>query len=431
MLDANCFRGDIKETAEKLKIRGFKLDVDKISQLEEQRKTLQVKTQELQNLRNTRSKAIGQSKAKGEDIEPLLAEVGSLGDELKAAHEQLESIQNQLQEILSFVPNIPHESIPPGSSEEDNVELRTWGEPTKFDFEPRDHVELGERHQGMNFEQSSKITGSRFVVMQGDIARLHRALIQFMLQIQIDEHGYLETYVPAIVNKDSLYATTQIPKFLDDQFALKGDHDYYLIPTAEVPLTNLARDEIIDADKLPLQFAAHTSCFRSEAGSYGKDTRGMFRQHQFEKVELVWIVKPQDSYKTLDILTQHAEVVLQRLKLPYRVVLLCGGDLGFGSAKTHDLEVWLPGQNCYREVSSCSNMLDFQARRLQARWRNPETGKPELVHTLNGSGLAAGRTLIAVMENYQDEAGNIHIPEVLQPYMMGRKIIENIASSIS
>ncbi len=423
MLDPNCFRGELHNTATKLKKRGFDLDIDTIERLEEERKTLQVKTQELQNLRNMRSKAIGQAKAKGEDIQPLLDEVGDLGEKLKDSSEQLENVQDSLQSIILGVPNIPHEDVPEGNSDEDNVEVRRWGTPKTFDFQVLDHVELGEKHQGMDFEAASKITGSRFMVLKSEIARLHRAVIQFMLNCQVEENGYQEVYVPAIVNQDSLWGTRQLPKFEGDQFSLEGEHGYYLIPTAEIPLTNLVRNEIIDASQLPLKFVAHTPCFRPEAGSYGKDTRGMFRQHQFEKVELVWIVKPEESFAALEKLTQHAEIILQKLNLPYRVVTLCGGDLGFSSTKTYDLEVWLPGQEQYREVSSCSNMLDFQARSLQARYRDPETGKPELIHTLNGSGLAAGRTMIAVMENNQDEQGKIHIPEVLQPYMNGLTVI--------
>lgn len=423
MLDPNCFRGELETTALKLKKRGFDLDIKEIARLEEERKSLQIKTQELQNLRNVRSKAIGQAKAQGEDIQALLDEVGDLGEKLKISNDKLHEVQGALDSIILGVPNIPHDDVPEGQCDEDNIEVRRWGTPKTFDFPILDHVELGEKYGGMDFDAASKITGSRFMVLKSKIARLHRAIIQFMFNYQIEINGYEEVYVPAIVNRDSLCGTRQLPKFEGDQFSLVGDHEYYLIPTAEIPLTNLVRNEIIDGSELPLRFVAHTPCFRPEAGSYGKDTRGMFRQHQFEKVELVWIVKPQESFSALERLTEHAETILQALELPYRVVTLCGGDLGFSSTKTYDLEVWLPGQKNYREVSSCSNMLDFQARALHARWRNPETGKPELVHTLNGSGLAAGRTMIAVMENCQDEQGKIHIPKVLQPYMNGVDVI--------
>ena len=424
MLDPKLVRSKPEEIAARLKIRGFELDVSKLKELEAQRKELQIKTQDLQNERNTRSKGIGKAKAAGEDIKPLLAEVADLGEALKAAETNLSKLQESLDDVLLGVPNIPNASVPAGSSESDNLEVRRWGEPTSMDFDPRDHIELGEMNGGLDFESAAKITGSRFVVMQGALARMHRALIQFMLDTHSSDNGYTETYVPYMVNRDSLRGTGQLPKFEEDLFGLNGEQGFYLIPTAEVPVTNLARDTIIEADKMPMKFVAHTPCFRSEAGSYGKDTRGMIRQHQFEKVELVQLVKPGDSYLALEELTGHAEGILQSLELPYRTVTLCGGDLGFSSAKTYDIEVWLPGQQAYREISSCSNFEDFQARRMLARWRNPETGKPELVHTINGSGLAVGRTLVAIMENYQKEDGRIGVPRVLQPYMGGVEIID-------
>lgn len=424
MIDPKYLRGDIETTAKRLAARGYQLDVVTINALEAQRKTLQVATQELQNQRNTRSKAIGQAKAKGEDIAPLLAEVDQLGARLQQAEAELEELQNKLQAIYLTVPNLLHENVPIGKSEDDNQEIRRWGEPKKFAFTPKDHVDLGEAKNGLDFAVATKITGARFVVMRGALAKLHRALIQFMLDTHINEHGYQEIYVPYIVNSTSLYGTGQLPKFAEDQFALKGEQEYYLIPTAEVPVTNLARDVIFEHDQLPAKFVCHTPCFRSEAGSYGKDTRGMIRQHQFEKVELVRLSRPEESYQAHEELTQHAEKILQKLALPYRVVVLCSTDTGFSAAKTHDLEVWLPSQRRYREISSCSNFEDFQARRLQARWRNPKTGKVELLHTLNGSGLAVGRTLVAIMENYQDEQGNIHIPPALWDYMDGMKVID-------
>jgi seryl-tRNA synthetase len=419
MIDPKQIRTDLENVAKQLKRRGFELDTKLLEQREAQRKDLQVKTQDLQAKRNASAKAIGQAKAKGEDTASLIAEVGTLGEELKAAETELEQVQAGLNDILMGIPNMPHESTPDGKTEDDNVEVRRWGEPREFDFVPKDHVDVGEALDQLDFETAAKITGSRFVVMSGALARVHRALIQFMLDLHTTEHGYTETYAPYIVNADSLRGTGNLPKFGEDLFKLEGEHDYYLIPTAEVPVTNIVRDTIIEADYLPRKFAAHTPCFRSEAGSYGKDTRGMIRQHQFEKVELVQIVRPQDSYQAHEELTAHAEEVLKRLNLPYRVVALCTGDIGFSSAKTYDLEVWLPGQQKYREISSCSNFEDFQARRMQARWRNPETGKPELVHTLNGSGLAVGRTLVAILENYQNEDGSVTIPEVLRQYVGG------------
>ncbi len=424
MLDPRLFRGDLDATAAQLARRGFELDVDAIARLETERKEVQVKTQELQSERNQRSKAIGQAKAKGEDIQPLLDAVADLGDKLKQAEERLSAIQEELGSILMGVPNLPDESVPDGKDEEDNVEIRRWGEPAQFDFEPLDHVDIGQRLGGLDFDTAAKLTGSRFAVMTGPVARLHRALTQFMLDLHTTENGYRETYVPYMVNADSLRGTGQLPKFEEDLFALQGEHDYYLIPTAEVPVTNMVRDEIVEAIDLPLRFAAHTPCFRSEAGSYGKDTRGMIRQHQFEKVELVQIVHPEHSFEALEALTGHAEEVLKRLGLPYRLMNLCAGDIGFSSCKTYDLEVWLPGQGKYREISSCSNFRDFQARRMQARWRNPETKKPELVHTVNGSGLAVGRALVAILENYQQADGSVTVPEALQPYMGGIKVLK-------
>jgi len=421
MLDPRLLRTDIDTVAQQLARRGFELDTAAITALEAERKEIQVKTQELQSERNQRSKAIGQAKAKGEDIQPLLDAVADLGDKLKEAEARLASIQDELSGILMGVPNLPDESVPDGKDEEDNVEIRRWGEPRDFDFEPLDHVDVGNRLGGLDFDTAAKLTGSRFAVMTGPVARLHRALIQFMLDMHTTEHDYRETYVPYMVNADSLRGTGQLPKFEEDLFALSGEHEYYLIPTAEVPVTNMVRDEIIEADALPLRFAAHTPCFRSEAGSYGRDTRGMIRQHQFEKVELVQIVHPDASFEALESLTGHAEEVLKRLGLPYRVMNLCAGDIGFSACKTYDLEVWLPGQGKYREISSCSNFRDFQARRMQARWRNPETKKPELLHTINGSGLAVGRTLVAILENYQQADGSVEIPEALQPYMAGMK----------
>ncbi|MEK7321773.1 MAG: serine--tRNA ligase [Pseudomonadota bacterium] len=423
MLDPKLIRGQLDDTAQRLAARGFKLDTLRIAALETERKQVQMRTQALQNDRNTRSKAIGKAKASGEDTVPLMVEVAEIGEGLKQAEARLESLQNELNEILLGVPNLPHVSVPAGKDENDNVEVRRWGTPAVFDFEPKDHVDLGAKLGLLDFDAAAKITGARFSVMHGPLARLHRALIQFMLDLHSGEHGYSETYVPYMVNADSLRGTGQLPKFEAELFKLGGEQNYYLIPTAEVPVTNIVRDVIIDAEYLPRKYVAHTPCFRSEAGSYGKDTRGMIRQHQFEKVELVQIVRPQDSYAALEQLTGHAEKVLQSLGLPYRVITLCGGDMGFSAAKTYDIEVWLPGQQKYREISSCSNFEDFQARRLQARWRNPETGKPELVHTLNGSGLAVGRTLVAIMENYQDRDGRVRVPEILLPYMGGATVI--------
>ncbi len=422
MLDPKLLRSELEFVTTQLARRGYVLDTENISSLEAARKTLQTRTQELQNERNTRSKLIGQAKAKGQDIQPLFDEIAKLGDTLNQAETQLQAVQTQLLNLQLNIPNIPHPTTPNGNSEADNVEIRRWGEPPQFPFAPRDHIDLG-GEGGLDFEAGVKLTGSRFVVIRGPLARLQRALIQFMLDLHSQEHAYQEVYVPYLVNAESLRGTGQLPKFETDLFKLDGELNYYLIPTAEVPVTNLTRDRILDSTQLPVRYVCHTPCFRSEAGSYGKDVRGMIRQHQFEKVELVQIVHPDESSAALETLTHHAETVLQRLELPYRVMALCTGDIGFASNKTYDLEVWLPGQGKYREISSCSNFGDFQARRLQARWRNPATGKPELVHTLNGSGLAVGRTLVAVMENYQDERGHIRIPKALQPYLNGLKAI--------
>jgi len=424
MLDIKLLRNDINGVAEQLARRDFKLDVEQFQALENKRKTLQSATQDLQNERNTRSKSIGKAKAAGEDIQPLLAEVADLGDKLKAAEQELSELQSSIDEVVQGIPNLLQDSVPDGKTEDDNVQISTWGEPASFDFEVKDHVDLGANNGWMDFESASKLTGSRFVVMRSGMARLHRALTQFMLDTHTSEHGYEEVYVPYMVNEDSLYGTGQLPKFAEDLFKLEGDQNYYLIPTAEVPVTNLVRGEILAEDQLPMQYTAHTPCFRSEAGSYGRDTRGLIRQHQFEKVELLHFTKPEDSDDALERLRRHAEIILEKLNLPYRTIVLCAGDTGFSATKTYDLEVWLPAQNTYREISSCSNMKDFQARRMQARFRNKETGKPELLHTLNGSGLAVGRTLVAVIENYQQEDGSIKIPEVLLPYMGGLTSLE-------
>ena len=418
MLDPKLLRSDLEQTAQHLKRKGYELDTSLFESLEDKRKHLQVETQELQSVRNQRSKEIGAAKGRGEDIAPLKAEMDELATTLKQKEQDLQALQLQLQEWLMGIPNVPHESVPQGNSEEDNHVEMTWGEPTQFDFTVKDHVELGEGLQQLDFETAAKITGSRFVVMQHDVARLHRALIQFMLDIHTRQHGYTEVYVPFIANSESLHGTGQLPKFKEDLFALDIESDYYLIPTAEVPVTNIWRDAIANAEQLPLKYVCHTPCFRSEAGSYGKDTRGLIRQHQFEKVELVQLVHPNDSWQALEDLTGHAEAVLQTLELPYRRVTLCGGDLGFSAAKTYDLEVWLPAQNTYREISSCSNFLDFQARRMKARWKDKDA-KPQLLHTLNGSGLAVGRTLVAILENYQNEDGSVDIPKALQSYMNG------------
>lgn len=424
MLDPHLFRSDLDFVKTQLKRRAIDFDADFYTDLENRRKAVQVKTQELQNERNLRSKSIGQAKAKGEDVQPLLDQVQGLGEQLKAAETELADIQSQMQNLMEGLPNILDVSVPDGNDEDDNVEMSRWGAVPEFAFEIRDHVDLGALHKGMDFEVAAKITSARFVALKGNIARLQRAIIQFMLDTHIDEHDYSETYVPYIVNADSLYGTGQLPKFAADLFKVSENPDLYLIPTAEVPVTNIVRNEIVDVQEMPVKMVCHTPCFRSEAGAYGKDVRGLIRQHQFEKVELVQVVKASDSEQAHEALTQHAENILQKLELPYRKVLLCSGDTGFSSTKTYDLEVWLPGQETYREISSCSNFKDFQARRLKARWRNPETGKPELVHTINGSGLAAGRTLVAIMENYQTAEGDIVIPTVLKPYMGGCKVIK-------
>ncbi len=428
MLDSKYLRGEIAETAARLATRGFVLNVAQINALEEQRRELQVATQELQNQRNSKSKAIGQAKARGEDIAPLLLEVDGLGDALNKAKLQLDAVLAELDQIALTLPNLPDLSVPVAKDETGNVEVRRFGKIPEFDFTPLDHVAVGEALDGgLDFESAVKIAGSRFVVMKGQIAKLHRALAQFMLDLHTEQHGYTELYVPYLVNKDSLYGTGQLPKFGADLFhtqpATEEGIGMSLIPTAEVPVTNLARDRIFDLAELPQKFTAHTPCFRSEAGSYGRDTRGLIRQHQFEKVELVQLAHPEQSMAALEELTGHAEKVLQLLGLPYRVMLLCTGDMGFGSSKTYDLEVWLPAQNTYREISSCSNMGDFQARRMQARFRPEEGKKPELLHTLNGSGLAVGRTLVAILENYQQADGSVLVPEVLQPYMGGKTVI--------
>ncbi len=423
MLDPHLLRNNPNDIGEALRKRGFELDVESLSALEAKRKAMQVKTQALQAERNHRSREIGKVKASGEDIQPLLDEVASLGDELAASEAELAVIQGELEEVLHSIPNIPHDDVPAGKTEADNKELMRWGEIKKLGVTAKDHVELGESLGLMDFNAAANIASARFVVLRGALAGLHRALVQFMLDTHIREHGYEEVNVPYLVNPASLFGTGQLPKFADDQFHIEKQA-LYLIPTAEVPVTNIHRDEIIEAEKLPLKYVCHSPCFRSEAGSYGKDARGMIRQHQFEKVELVQFVRPDESDQALEALTGHAETILQKLQLPYRKVILCGADLGFSSALTYDLEVWLPGQHTYREVSSCSNFRAFQARRLKARFRNSDTGKPEWLHTLNGSGLAVGRTLIAVMENYQDEQGRIRIPEVLLEYMGKLKVIE-------
>ena len=421
MLDAKQLRTDLADIATQLEKRGYTLDTESLTALEEQRKTIQVKTQELQNERNSRSKSIGQAKARGEDIAPLLATVSQLGNDLDAAKAEQDQVLSKINDIASAIPNLLDESVPVGKDEDDNVEIKRWGTPREFDFEVKDHVDLGFGvDKGLDFESGAKLAGTRFAVMRGQIAKLHRALAQFMLDIHTEQHGYQEMYVPYLVNANSLYGTGQLPKFGEDLFHtdLSGKK-FSLIPTSEVPLTNMYRDEIVDENELPIKMTAHTPCFRSEAGSGGRDIRGLIRQHQFDKVEMVQLVKPEDSFSALDELTSHAEAVLEKLELPYRTMLLCSGDVGFSATKTFDLEVWLPAQNTFREISSCSNMGAFQARRMQARFRNSETNKPELLHTLNGSGLAVGRTLVAILENYQQADGSIDIPTALQPYMNG------------
>lgn len=428
MLEIQQLRTDLDNVTQQLAKRGFAFPTEAFNQLEAERKTIQTQTQELQAQRNAVSKKIGYAKSKGEDVSAIMAEVAHLGDALKQAETQLEQIQNSLQKILLGVPNLPHASVPEGKSEEHNVQIRRWGEPRQFDFDIKDHVSIGEGLNLLDFETAAKLSGARFSLMKGGLARLHRALAQFMLDTHTQEHGYTETYVPYLVNRESLRGTGQLPKFEADLFAVNAggaentDTDnlpaFHLIPTAEVPITNMVRDEIIPLQSLPLKYVSHTPCFRSEAGSYGRDTRGLIRQHQFDKVELVHIVQPDQSYEALEQLVGHAEKILQKLVLPYRVMALCTGDMGFSAAKTYDIEVWLPAQNTYREISSCSNCEAFQARRMQARFRN-EQGKPALLHTLNGSGLAVGRTLVAVLENYQNADGSVSIPEVLRPYMNG------------
>jgi len=423
MIDPKLLRQSTADVAKNLSRRGFDFDVDAYLALEERRKSLQVDTENLRNERNSSSKNIGKAKAQGEDIAPLLAAVKDLGDRLEQNEVALQALLSELQSIELGLPNLLDDDVPDGRDEDDNVEVRRWGEPAEFDFEARDHIEIGESLGLLEFEAASKISGSRFVIMRAGLARMQRALIQFMLDTHTMEHGYEEAYVPYLVQSQALVGTGQLPKFEEDLFKTTNETPFYLIPTAEVPLTNLARDVIYEADQLPLHYTAHTPCFRSEAGSYGQDTRGMIRQHQFEKVELVQLVAADTSGQALEELTGHAETILQRLELPYRVVSLCAGDVGFGARKTYDLEVWLPGQERYREISSCSNCGDFQARRMQARRRNPDSGKPELIHTLNGSGVAAGRALIAIMENYQQADGSIRVPAVLRPYMGGTETV--------
>ena len=434
MLDSKYLRQDVEQTAARLAARGYELDVAAVTELEERRKTLQVKTQELQSQRNASAKAIGQAKAKGEDAQPLLDAVANLGSELDATKKAQDEVLNAINDIALAIPNLPDESVPEGADEDDNVEILTWGTPKKYDFEVKDHVDVGQDLNGLDFEMGVKISGARFTVMRGQVARMHRALTQYMLDTHTDKNGYTEMYVPYLVNSASLYGTSQLPKFAGDLFHTLGlvnddgeqQAGFSLIPTAEVPLTNSARDEIYEESDLPIRLTAHTPCFRSEAGSYGRDTRGLIRQHQFDKVELVQLVKPEDSMQALEELTGHAEQILQALELPYRKVILCMGDMGFGAAKTYDLEVWLPAQDTYREISSCSNMVDFQARRMQARFRREGAKKPELLHTLNGSGLAVGRTLVAILENYQQADGSVVVPEVLRPYMGGLEVIGKV-----
>jgi seryl-tRNA synthetase len=419
MLDPKLLRTQMDHVLERLALRGVVPDTAQFQALEERRKALQVETEQLQGERNARSKAIGKAKAQGDDVGALLAEVDGLGARLADCEARLRDLQTELQDFQMTLPNLPHSSVPAGSSEDDNVEVRRWGTPRVFDFEARDHVDVGEGLGGLDFGAAAKISGARFTILSGGLARMHRALIQFMLDMHTQKHGYTEVYVPYVVNEDSLRGTGQLPKFGAELYRLQGDKPLYLIPTAEVPVTNLVRDDIVPAESLPLRYVAHTPCFRSEAGAYGKDVRGMIRQHQFEKIELVQLVSPETSYAALEQLTSHAEAILQALELPYRVVALCGGDLGFSSAKTYDIEVWLPGQGKYREISSCSNFEDFQARRMQARVKSSQSKKTELLHTLNGSGLAVGRTLVAILENYQQQDGSVTVPTALLPYMGG------------
>jgi seryl-tRNA synthetase len=419
MLDSKLLRTEPEKVAANLARRGFQLDLAKLQALEEQRKKWHVRVDELRNERNTNAKSVGKAKAQGQDIAPLLKHVEELGTQLAAAEVELNNVNAELDQLVQVLPNLLQDSVPDGKDETGNIEVRRWGTPKEFAYTPLDHVAIGEGLGMIDFASATKITGARFVVLNNQIARLQRALTQFMLDLHTTEHGYQELYVPFMVNAASLFGTGNLPKFEEDLFALKGEQNFYLIPTAEVPVTNMVRDEIVEAEKLPIRYVAHTPCFRSEAGSAGRDTRGMIRQHQFEKVEVVQLVRPQDSAAAHEALTSHAEEVLKRLELPYRVMALCAGDIGFGSSKTYDLEVWLPGQQKYREISSCSNFEAFQARRMQARWRNPETGKPEPLHTLNGSGVAVGRALVAVLENYQQPDGSVVVPTVLRPYMGG------------
>ncbi len=428
MLDPKLLRSDPELVADNLKTRNFSLDVGTLQALEEKRKKVQTRTEDLQRERNSRSKAIGKAKAQGEDIQPLLDSVEKMGQELSSAEAELSAIQEEISGIMLTLPNMVHESVPPGKDEADNILVRTVGDVPDFDFDPRDHVDLASVNGLMDFKAGAALAGSRFVVMKGEIARLHRALVQLMLDTQTGENGYTEINVPHLVNANTLQGTGQLPKFEEDLFKLEGDFGFYMIPTSEVPVTNTVAGQMLAADSLPLKYTCHSVCFRSEAGAYGKDTRGMIRQHQFEKVEMVQIVRAEQSYDALEQMTLHAESILKKLGLAYRVVVLCGGDIGFGAAKTYDIEVWLPGQNAYREISSCSNCVDFQARRMQARIKNPDTGKTEFVHTLNGSGLAVGRTLVAVLENYQQADGSVLVPEALQPYMNGQQVILEVAA---
>ena len=422
MLDPKLLRNDLPAVAANLGRRGFVLDIAAAAALEERRKASQIEADRLRAERNANARAAGQAKAQGRDAAPLLAQGESLSNQLKVAESELEAIQSELSRWQLGLPNLLHASVPDGRDENANLEVRRAGDPPKLDFTPKDHVEVGAR-LGLDFDAAARISGARFVVMTGPIAKLHRALAQFMLDLHVREHGYREAYVPYLVHGAALEGTGQLPKFEQDLFAVRGDPGFFLIPTAEVPVTNLVRDQILDAAALPMKFVAHTPCFRSEAGAAGKDTRGMIRQHQFDKVELVQIVRPDRSYEALEELTGHAEAVLEALELPYRVVALCAGDVGFSSAKTYDLEVWLPSQNRYREISSCSNCESFQARRMQARWRNPASGKPEPLHTLNGSGVAVGRALVAILENYQQADGTVRVPSALEPYMGGMKLL--------
>lgn len=423
MIDPKLLRQDPELVAKEAARHGVTIDIEKYKQIEAMRKACQDKTQALQAKRNQNAKQVGQAKSKGEDVTELLAEVASLGEALKSSEKELESLQKALLDFQLYIPNQLHESVPDGKTEDDNVEIRRWGDPKKFDFTPRDHVDLGSRDDLMDFEAAAKLSGARFVVLRNQLAKLQRALAQFMLDLHVSEHGYSEVYVPYLVHPKALYGSGQLPKFADDLFSIKSEHEFTLIPTSEVALVNLVREQIIDEADLPMRLVTQSPCFRSEAGSYGKDTRGMIRQHQFQKVEMVQIVKPEDSYSALEEMTKQAERILQLLGLPYRVMALCSGDVGFSATKTYDLEVWLPSQNTYREISSCSNCEDFQARRMQARWRSPQMKKPELLHTLNGSGVAVGRALVAIMENYQDAEGRIHVPEILLPYMNGVSVI--------